>query len=113
AGIEQHIAEFRAKGYVVRQCALPASAAQGCFVAPTVIEIERICELDKEVFGPVLHVLRYPRARFAALLAQINGTGYGLTQGLHSRLTGAAVQVKAACRAGNLYVNRSTIGAVV
>ena len=113
AGIEQHIAALRAKGYAVRQCALPASAAQGSFVAPTVIEIEQVAVLEKEVFGPVLHVLRYPRARFEALLAQINGTGYGLTQGLHSRLTSAAQQVTGACRAGNLYINRNIIGAVV
>jgi len=113
AAIEQHIAAFKAKGYALRRCALPAAGAQGSFVAPTVIEIERIGELEHEVFGPVLHVLRYPRARFEALLAQINATGYGLTQGLHSRLDGAAAQVRAACRAGNLYINRNTIGAVV
>ncbi|MCD2514254.1 bifunctional proline dehydrogenase/L-glutamate gamma-semialdehyde dehydrogenase PutA [Comamonas endophytica] len=113
AGIEQHVEAMRAKGYVMRQCALPAAAAQGSFVAPTVIEIERMGDLEQEVFGPVLHVLRYPRARLDALLGQINGTGYGLTQGLHSRLTATTAQVTAACRAGNLYVNRNTIGAVV
>ncbi|MET1116756.1 MAG: trifunctional transcriptional regulator/proline dehydrogenase/L-glutamate gamma-semialdehyde dehydrogenase [Comamonas sp.] len=113
ANIEQHVAAFRARGYAVRRCALPADAGQGSYVAPTVIEIERIGELEQEVFGPVLHVLRYPGARFEALLAQINGTGYGLTQGLHSRLDGAAAQVTAACRAGNLYINRNIIGAVV
>ena len=114
AGIEQHIAAFQASGHVLRQCALPADiAAQGSYVAPTVIEIERIAELGQEVFGPVLHVLRYPRARLDGLLAQINGTGYGLTQGLHSRLDSTAAQVTAACRAGNLYINRNTIGAVV
>ncbi|WP_200843780.1 trifunctional transcriptional regulator/proline dehydrogenase/L-glutamate gamma-semialdehyde dehydrogenase [Pantoea sp. 18069] len=114
AEIEEHIATFQARGRVVRQAALPADiAAQGSFVAPTVIEIERIAELGREVFGPVLHVLRYPRARFESLLAQVNSTGYGLTQGLHSRLDAAAAQVTAACRAGNLYINRNTIGAVV
>ncbi len=112
--IEQHIAAFQAKGYAVRRCALRADvAAQGSFVAPTVIEIERIADLGREVFGPVLHVLRYPRARFDTVLAQVNGTGYGLTQGLHSRLDATAAQVTAACRAGNLYINRNTIGAVV
>lgn len=112
-GINEHIAACQARGYALRQCALPAEAAQGSFVAPTLIEIERIADLGAEVFGPVLHVLRYPRARLDGLLAQINGTGYGLTQGLHSRLDSTAAQVTAACRAGNLYINRNTIGAVV
>src|SRR5690606_36757971 len=107
-------AAFEAKGYAVHQWALPQGiAAQGSFVAPALIEIERIDELEGEVFGPVLHVLRYPRAQFEHLLARVNHTGYGLTQGLHSRLDATAAQVTAACRAGNLYINRNTIGAVV
>ena len=114
AEIEEHIVTFQAKGAVVRQAPLAAGVAvQGSFVAPTLIEIERIAQLGREVFGPVLHVLRYPRARLESLLAQINSTGYGLTQGLHSRLDSTAAQVTAACRAGNLYVNRNMIGAVV
>ncbi|MEG1769291.1 MAG: trifunctional transcriptional regulator/proline dehydrogenase/L-glutamate gamma-semialdehyde dehydrogenase [Comamonas sp.] len=114
AEIAEHIVTFQAKGAVVRQAVLAAEVAtRGSFVAPTVIEIERIAELGREVFGPVLHVLRYPRARFESLLAQINATGYGLTQGLHSRLDSTAAQVTAACRAGNLYINRNIIGAVV
>ncbi len=114
AAIEAHIAAFEAKGYAVHQWALPEGiAAQGSFVAPALIEIERIDEMEGEVFGPVLHVLRYPRAQFDHLLARVNHTGYGLTQGLHSRLDATAAQVTAACRAGNLYINRNTIGAVV
>ena len=114
AALTQHIADFRARGYAVRQLALPeALARQGSFVPPTVIEIERMADLEREVFGPVLHVLRYARAHFDDLLAQINHTGYGLTQGLHTRLDSTVAETVAACRAGNLYINRNTVGAVV
>ena len=77
------------------------------------IELERIAELGREVFGPVLHVMRYAREDLAALLEQVNATGYGLTQGVHTRIDETVAQVVAASRAGNLYVNRNIVGAVV
>ncbi len=90
--------------------ALPGT---GTFVAPTLIEIGDVAELQREVFGPVLHVLRYRRERLGALIESIRATGYGLTMGLHTRIDETIVQVRASTPAGNLYVNRNMVGAVV
>ncbi len=85
----------------------------GHFVPPTIIEIERIAELEREVFGPVLHVLRWRRDELPRVLDAIAATGYGLTQGVHTRIDETVAQVVAASRAGNVYVNRNIVGAVV
>ncbi|MFG1345023.1 bifunctional proline dehydrogenase/L-glutamate gamma-semialdehyde dehydrogenase PutA [Xanthobacter autotrophicus DSM 431] len=113
AGIEAHVAAMAAKGCKVHRLPLPPEAARGTFVAPTLIEISSMADLDREVFGPVLHVLRWRRRELRPLLAAINATGYGLTFGLHTRLDETIVQVTRAVAAGNLYVNRNMIGAVV
>jgi RHH-type proline utilization regulon transcriptional repressor/proline dehydrogenase/delta 1-pyrroline-5-carboxylate dehydrogenase len=114
AGIEAHVQAMRARGRRVWRLEPDATtAARGHFVAPTVIELERIAELGREVFGPVLHVLRYAREDLAAVLEQVAATGYGLTQGVHTRIDETVAQVVAASRAGNIYVNRNIVGAVV
>ncbi|WP_159999536.1 trifunctional transcriptional regulator/proline dehydrogenase/L-glutamate gamma-semialdehyde dehydrogenase [Roseomonas sp. 18066] len=112
-GIEDHIAAMRAKGRAVHQVALPEACAKGHFVPPTIIEITSIDDLQREVFGPVLHVLRYRRGEEAALMHAINATGYGLTFGVHSRIDHSIAALTAASGAGNVYVNRNLIGAVV
>ncbi len=113
--IERHIAAMRAKGHAVtRPAAIDGEATgRGTFVPPTMIEIDRIAELQREVFGPVLHVLRYERDQLAELLEQINATGYGLTFGVHTRIDETLAQVVHAARAGNIYANRNVVGAVV
>ncbi|WP_227753655.1 MULTISPECIES: trifunctional transcriptional regulator/proline dehydrogenase/L-glutamate gamma-semialdehyde dehydrogenase [Ramlibacter] len=115
AGIEAHLAAMRARGRCVH--AVPGHAPQplagGSFVLPTLVEIESIAELEREVFGPVLHLLRYRREDLDGLLAQINATGYGLTLGLHTRIDETIARVSAAAHAGNVYVNRNMVGAVV
>ncbi|MBI3094811.1 MAG: bifunctional proline dehydrogenase/L-glutamate gamma-semialdehyde dehydrogenase PutA, partial [Rhodocyclales bacterium] len=108
-----HIARMREKGRAVWQAGLPAACRSGCFVAPTLIEIDALSELQGEVFGPVLHVLRFAAGELDGLVAAINGTGYGLTLGVHSRIDETVGQVVKAARVGNIYVNRSMIGAVV
>ena len=108
-----HIARMRAAGRAVFQPPLPSECARGCFVAPTLIEIGALGELTGEVFGPVLHVLRYAGERIDALIADINATGYGLTLGVHSRIDETVARVVAGARVGNVYVNRNMIGAVV
>jgi RHH-type proline utilization regulon transcriptional repressor/proline dehydrogenase/delta 1-pyrroline-5-carboxylate dehydrogenase len=113
AGIEAHIERMRAKGARVEQLQLPEETALGSFVPPTIIEIDGIAELTREVFGPVLHVLRYKREDLDLLIGEINATGYGLTFGLHTRLDETIAHVTERVRAGNLYVNRNIIGAVV
>jgi RHH-type proline utilization regulon transcriptional repressor/proline dehydrogenase/delta 1-pyrroline-5-carboxylate dehydrogenase len=112
--IERHVEAMRSRGRRVWRAPLePAAAAAGHFVAPTLIEIEDVRELEHEVFGPVLHVLRYQRERLPQTLEAINGTGYGLTQGVHTRIDETVAQVLAASKAGNVYVNRNIVGAVV
>jgi RHH-type proline utilization regulon transcriptional repressor/proline dehydrogenase/delta 1-pyrroline-5-carboxylate dehydrogenase len=113
ATIADHVAAMRGKGRKVEQVALGADTAQGTFVAPTIIEIDAIADLGREVFGPVLHVLRFRRDDLGALIDAINATGYGLTFGLHTRLDETVARVTSQVRAGNLYVNRNTIGAIV
>lgn len=111
--IERHIATMRVGGAHVERLTLPAETINGTFVAPTIIEIGDISELKREVFGPVLHVVRYRRERLDAVIDAINATGYGLTFGLHTRLDGTIAHVTSRMKAGNLYVNRNIIGAVV
>ena len=108
-----HGAAMGGRGRKIFQAPLPAACGAGSFVPPTVIEIAALDELDGEVFGPILHVLRFRRDALAALVAAINGTGYGLTLGVHSRLEETVGRVGALARGGNLYVNRSMVGAVV
>ena len=86
---------------------------RGSFVMPTLIEIEALRELKREVFGPVLHVLRYRRDHLGELLSQVSATGYGLTMGLHTRIDETIREVASQARVGNLYVNRNMVGAVV
>lgn len=111
--LTRHIDAMRGRGHRVEQVTLPPEAAHGTFVAPTIIEIGAIADVEREVFGPVLHVLRFRRDGLDALIDQINATGYGLTFGLHTRLDETVAHVTARVRAGNLYVNRNTIGAIV
>ena len=80
---------------------------------PTAIAIDHMRVLDKEVFGPVLHVIRFKRDQLDDVIQQINGTGYGLTLGIHSRINSTIEYIRARARVGNCYVNRNMIGAVV
>jgi RHH-type transcriptional regulator, proline utilization regulon repressor / proline dehydrogenase / delta 1-pyrroline-5-carboxylate dehydrogenase len=113
SGIVEHIEAMRSAGKAITQVPLDPETAVGTFVAPSIIEIGSIAELDREVFGPVLHVVRYRRDRLDAMIADINATGYGLTFGLHTRLDATVAHVAQRIEAGNLYVNRNQIGAVV
>ena len=116
AALQRHIDTLRARGHAVHQAARPQDAgalARGTFVPPTLIEIARIDQLQCEVFGPVLHVLRYRQGELDALIAQINRGGYGLTAGVHTRIDETIARVQAGVEAGNLYVNRNMVGAVV
>lgn len=89
------------------------SSLPGWYVPPTLLRIEQPRDLKEEVFGPVLHVVRWRSDRLSALIEDINASGYGLTLGLHSRLDQATTLVRERARVGNTYVNRSMIGAVV
>ena len=95
------------------QTPLGEDAARGTFVAPTLIEVNRIADVEREVFGPVLHVLRYRREALDKLIDDVNAAGYGLTFGLHTRIDETIARVVERIEAGNIYVNRNIIGATV
>lgn len=111
--IVEHVGRMRAAGNVVEQMALPEACGAGVFVPPTIIELRSLSELEREVFGPVLHVLRFKRTALDQLVFDINATGYGLTFGIHSRIDETIDHVGPHVEAGNIYVNRNLIGAVV
>ncbi|EKN4199084.1 trifunctional transcriptional regulator/proline dehydrogenase/L-glutamate gamma-semialdehyde dehydrogenase [Yersinia ruckeri] len=118
AGIERHIQAMRAKGRKVYQAVQADSQDEkewqrGTFIKPTLIELESFDELQKEVFGPVLHVVRFQRQNLTALVDQINASGYGLTLGIHTRIDETIARVTERAKVGNLYVNRNMVGAVV
>ena len=115
AGIARHIDTLRAKGHAVYQhpAHLAEAGQRGTFVPPTLIELNHIGELQREVFGPVLHLVRYARNDLDRLLDDINATGYGLTQGVHTRIDETIARVVSRAHAGNVYVNRNMVGAVV
>jgi len=90
-----------------------AGAQSGLFVPPTLIRIDEIEDLKQEWFGPLLHVATWKAGRLAETVRRVNASGFGLTMGLHSRIARAAETVEEAGTVGNLYVNRSMIGAIV
>jgi RHH-type proline utilization regulon transcriptional repressor/proline dehydrogenase/delta 1-pyrroline-5-carboxylate dehydrogenase len=92
---------------------LNAAHAHGLFCAPALVDLERVDELRREVFGPVLHVVRYSPERADRLVDEINALGFGLTLGVHTRIDSFAEAVAREARVGNVYVNRNMIGAVV
>ncbi|WP_171133233.1 MULTISPECIES: bifunctional proline dehydrogenase/L-glutamate gamma-semialdehyde dehydrogenase PutA [unclassified Ruegeria] len=108
--ITEHISKARAEGRVLKELPVPQD---GVFVAPTLIEIASIADLEQEVFGPVLHVVRFKAQQIDQVIADINANGYGLTFGLHTRIDDRVQHVTDAIHAGNIYVNRNQIGAIV
>ena len=108
-----HVDRMRSVATVVHQSELGAHTSKGTYFAPTLIEIDDINVLQREVFGPILHVLKYKNKNLAATIDAINATGYGLTMGLHSRIDSRAVKLAERSGAGNIYINRDMIGAVV
>ncbi|HMO70532.1 MAG TPA: bifunctional proline dehydrogenase/L-glutamate gamma-semialdehyde dehydrogenase PutA [Paracoccaceae bacterium] len=111
AGIRAHVAAARAEGRVIHELTAPAP---GHFVGPAVIRVRGIADLGgREVFGPVLHVATFRAADLTSVIDAINATGYGLTFGMHSRIDDRVQAAVGRIRAGNSYVNRNQIGAVV
>lgn len=108
-----HIEAMRAAGHRIEQLDLGEETSHGTFVAPTIIEIDNIDQLGREVFGPVLHVMRFKRRDLSEVMRQIAATGYGLTFGLHSRIDETVATVTEQAQVGNIYVNRNVIGAIV
>jgi RHH-type transcriptional regulator, proline utilization regulon repressor / proline dehydrogenase / delta 1-pyrroline-5-carboxylate dehydrogenase len=112
ASLDAHVAEMQAAPFATIRYAGTAPAA-GTFVAPTIIELDSPARLTREVFGPILHVVRWKPRELDRLIAAIAATGYGLTLGIHSRIDETVAAIIDALPIGNVYVNRNMIGAVV
>ncbi len=110
AGIAAHIDAARAQGRVL--CELPVPPT-GNFIAPTLISVTGIRDLEREVFGPVLHLATFKAQELDRVIDDINATGYGLTFGLHTRIDDRVQHISERIEAGNIYVNRNQIGAIV
>jgi RHH-type proline utilization regulon transcriptional repressor/proline dehydrogenase/delta 1-pyrroline-5-carboxylate dehydrogenase len=111
--LEAHKARMRKEASELLDLPLGAELAHGTYVAPAIYEIPSIAVLKREVFGPILHVVRFAGDRLSEVCEAINATGFGLTLGLHSRIKATADFVAERVKVGNLYVNRNQIGAVV
>jgi RHH-type proline utilization regulon transcriptional repressor/proline dehydrogenase/delta 1-pyrroline-5-carboxylate dehydrogenase len=110
--LESHKLRMQDQARELIDLPLPPAVRGGTYVSPACYEIDRLDLLDREVFGPILHVVRFPRGGIGKVVQAINATGYGLTLGLHSRIEAVADEVARHARVGNLYVNRNQIGAV-
>jgi RHH-type proline utilization regulon transcriptional repressor/proline dehydrogenase/delta 1-pyrroline-5-carboxylate dehydrogenase len=110
SGILSHIQTARDESRVVHERVAPT---HGTFIAPTLISVPGIVALQREIFGPVLHIARFRSGQLDAVIDAINATGYGLTFGLHTRIDDRVQHVSERIHAGNIYVNRNQIGAIV
>ena len=102
-----------AKAYHEIKTAADVDSSNSTFVRPILFELNNLNELQCEVFGPVLHVVRYRASELDQLIDQINAKGYALTSGVHSRIEGTVEHIRDRIEAGNIYVNRNIVGAVV
>jgi RHH-type proline utilization regulon transcriptional repressor/proline dehydrogenase/delta 1-pyrroline-5-carboxylate dehydrogenase len=110
--LEAHKVRMQAEGRELIDLRLPENCRTGTYVTPAAYEIERMGILDKEVFGPILHVVRFGRGHIDKVVDAVNASGFGLTIAVHSRISAVADYVAEHARVGNLYVNRNQIGAV-
>ncbi|MFW1677035.1 bifunctional proline dehydrogenase/L-glutamate gamma-semialdehyde dehydrogenase PutA [Pontibacter sp. JAM-7] len=111
--IFEHIERQRLAGRLLFEMTLPEATDSGCFVPPTLIRLHSLDELTEEVFGPVLHIIRYDQDQLDRVLAEISRSGFGLTLGIHSRNDNIIDTICNAVDVGNIYINRDQVGAVV
>jgi RHH-type proline utilization regulon transcriptional repressor/proline dehydrogenase/delta 1-pyrroline-5-carboxylate dehydrogenase len=113
AMLEAHAARMDREAKLLCRAPMPTGLEGGSFFAPRAYEIESLDAIDREIFGPIVHVVRFDAAQIEALVDRINAKGYGLTMGIHSRIEETIERVRRRACAGNLYVNRNMIGATV
>ncbi|MBN8802858.1 MAG: bifunctional proline dehydrogenase/L-glutamate gamma-semialdehyde dehydrogenase [Lysobacteraceae bacterium SCN 69-123] len=111
--LEEHAARMDAEARLIAAAPLSDATAHGTFFAPRAYELRHLGQLHREIFGPVLHVIRWKADQLDAVIDQINATGYGLTLGVHSRIDETVERIASRVNVGNVYVNRNQIGAVV
>lgn len=108
-----HIEQAKTEGRLIAQTPLPAEVQRGSFVAPTLLEIHSIDELQEEHFGPICHLIRFRIQNLEHVIASINRTGFGLTLGIHTRNETIGQKIAREVNVGNVYINRNMVGAVV
>ncbi len=113
AALDAHLKRLEGDAKIIARADLPAGADKGHLFAPTIAEIPTPDYLEREVFGPILHVCRYEPSKLKETASKLAARGYGLTLGVHSRIEAFAAEVTRLVPAGNVYINRSIIGAVV
>jgi RHH-type proline utilization regulon transcriptional repressor/proline dehydrogenase/delta 1-pyrroline-5-carboxylate dehydrogenase len=113
AMLEKHAQRMAHDGELLFAATLGPDCAHGSFFAPRAFRIDRLAQLEREVFGPILHIVHFAGDRLDEVLDAINATGYGLTLGIHSRIDSTVQHIHERLRVGNAYVNRNMIGAVV
>ena len=111
--LQSHIDRMNREAKLIAKVELDSSCANGSFIAPHAFEIDSLDVLTDEVFGPILHVVRFDSDQLGKVIEQINNTGFGLTLGVHSRIQAFAQKVFSNTIAGNTYINRNMVGAVV
>ncbi|OGV27955.1 MAG: bifunctional proline dehydrogenase/L-glutamate gamma-semialdehyde dehydrogenase [Legionellales bacterium RIFCSPHIGHO2_12_FULL_35_11] len=111
--LKNHVENMRTKHKIIFECNLAKDCDNGYFMSPTAIAIDNVSALEEEMFGPVLHVVKYKKNELDDVINQINNTGYGLTLGIHSRVNNTVNYIRERVRVGNCYVNRNMTGAVV
>lgn len=111
--LNAHAERMQSEAKLIYQVELADSTAHGTYFAPRAVEIKELAQLQREVFGPFLHVIRYKSSELDKVIHDINHSGYGLTFGLHSRINQTVQYLTDNIHAGNMYVNRNMIGAVV
>lgn len=111
--LRAHAARMAREGRMLVDLPVSGACAHGSFFGPKAYEISSLSLLEREVFGPIIHVIRYEAGRLDAVIDAVNATGYGLTLGVHSRIEAVQRHIVSRVRAGNAYINRSMIGAVV
>ncbi|HEV7166285.1 MAG TPA: bifunctional proline dehydrogenase/L-glutamate gamma-semialdehyde dehydrogenase PutA [Gammaproteobacteria bacterium] len=111
--LDDHKTWIKTQGRVIRELEIPEALAHGTYVAPMAVELPNLDILKQEVFGPVLHVIRFKASELDAAIDSINRTGFGLTLGVHTRIDSQAQYIQRRIRVGNVYINRNMIGAVV
>ncbi|MGJ8691653.1 MAG: bifunctional proline dehydrogenase/L-glutamate gamma-semialdehyde dehydrogenase PutA [Thalassotalea sp.] len=116
--LNAHVEYLADKAQLLHQCTIPETFAQGAnpnhyLFAPRLYQIDNLAVLKQEVFGPIVHVIRFKEAELKQVVKQINQSGFGLTSGIHTRIEGRALAFANQIKAGNVYINRNIIGAVV
>ncbi|MFA3791620.1 bifunctional proline dehydrogenase/L-glutamate gamma-semialdehyde dehydrogenase PutA [Aliiglaciecola sp. SL4] len=111
--LQQHVIDMQGKAKLLYDAPLPEECQNGFYFTPKLYEIDNINVLTREVFGPCVHIVRFKEKDTLNIVEQINGTGFGLTMGVHSRIDEKAMELGRLSRAGNVYINRNMIGAIV